>query len=351
MMIRFLKQMFLMCILVVLAAVFHCPSGVAETGAVVLKMNHQFPANAPGSKIDQWFADEIHRRTGGRLTIKIFWSNGLGEPRENLSLISRGVLDMAAMSPGYFPEEMPLAAAPNSIPMAMDNVCQARDIMQAFIDQVPEVSEESHALGITPLFFHVLNPYFLVSRDPITRLTDLAGKRVRTWGNDLPALIRAADAKPVPLFLPDVYPALEKGIIDACPFSLDLMVSYDIHEVAGHVTEVVIWEGSSWGIWMSEAAWRKLPPDIRQIVTETAREASRREISVVLEAEQKARTFLKEKGIQFHSFPSADLSSWKAASPDYFDRFITSMTARGKGEAARRMVDLWKTMRKDIDCP
>ena len=355
MILRFVKRMSLMCVTIVFTAVFpavlFCPAGAADTGPIVLKMNHQFPANTPGSKIDQWFADEIHRRTSGRLTLNIFWSNGLGEPRENLSLISRGVLDMAGMSPGYFPEELPLTAAPNSIPMAMENVCQARDIMQAFIDEVPAVSEEARALGIVPLFFHVLNPYLLVSREPITRLADLEHKRVRTWGKDLPGLIRAAGAKPVPLFLPDVYPALEKGIIDACPFSLDLMVSYNIHEVAGHVTEVILWEGPSWGVWISEAAWEKLPPDVKEIVTETAREASRKEIDVVLEAAQNARMFLDKKGVKFHPFPPSDLAAWKAASPDYFDLFIKSMTAKGNGEAARQMVDLWKTMRKDLDCP
>lgn len=318
---------------------------------IVLKMNHQFPENTPGSKIDQWFAEKIAQRTQGRIIINIHWSNGLGGPRDNLSLISRGVLDMAAMSAGYFPDEMPLLASPNSIPMAMDNVCQARNIMNAFIERIPAVSREASALGIRPLFFHVLNPYLLVSRTPVTGLADLEGKRIRTWGRHMPGLVRAAGATPVPLFLPDVYPALEKGVIDACPFSLDLMVSYDIHQVAAHVSEVILWQGPGWGVWISESAWNGLPRDIRDIFARTAAEASQREIHLVLEEEKKARAFLKARGVRFHPFAQTDLNTWKSRSPDDFNTFVKEMEKQGKGGAAARMVDLWQTMRQDTDCP
>ena len=317
----------------------------------MLKMNHQFPENTTGSRIDQWFADQVRIRSRGRLTINVHWSNGLGEPRDNLSLISRGVLDMAAMSAGYFPDKMPMLAAPNSIPMAMDNVCQAREIMKALLKKIPEVADEAAELGVRPLFFHVLNPYMLATRTPVTRLEDLKGMRIRTWGEDLPGLIRAAGAKPVPLFLPDVYPALEKGVIDGCPFSLDLMVSYGIYKLAKHVTEVIMWEGPSWGVWISESVWARLPDDIRDIMAETAEEAGRMEIRRMLAAEKEARTFLLSRGVEFHSFSETEKHRWQASSPDYFGKFIRKMSALGKAGAAAKMVDVWQTMRQTTTCP
>lgn len=342
------KFLFFLCLVT-----FLCP-GSGSAGApepMVLKMNHQFPATTPGSKIDQWFADQIKQRTQGKLFIKIFWSNGLGEPRDNLSLISRGVLDMAGMSPGYFPKEMPLLAAPNSIPMAMDTVCQARDLMEKFIEKVPAVSQEATALGIRPLFFHVLNPYLLVTTTPVTQLSHLKEKRIRTWGNDMPSLIRAAKGKPVPLFLPDVYAALEKGIIDGCPFSLDLMVTYELHKVARHVSEVILWEGPGWGVWISELAWNKLSIEFQNILTQTAKEASHREILLILEAEKAARETLKTLGVTFHPFPKEELDKWKTQAPDYFKKFIQQMDTQGKGGAAQHMVDLWQSMKKNGPCP
>ncbi|MBU2627574.1 MAG: hypothetical protein KKE61_03065, partial [Proteobacteria bacterium] len=62
---------------------------------IVLKMNHQFPSATTGSKIDQWFADQIKAATDNEIQIRIFWSNQLGDPKENLGLLRTGAIDMA----------------------------------------------------------------------------------------------------------------------------------------------------------------------------------------------------------------------------------------------------------------
>ncbi|THB80346.1 MAG: hypothetical protein D3926_07720 [Desulfobacteraceae bacterium] len=318
---------------------------------LVLKMNHQFPPDTPGSKIDQWFARQIQRRTGGQIQIRIFWSNGLGEPKENLGLLRRGAIDMAGMSAGYFPEQMPLLAAPNSIPMALDNVCQSSRLMKDFLTQVPEISMEAEALGIRPLFFHVLNPYLLVTKEPVTRLSQLKGKRIRTWGHDMADLVRAAGAKPVPLFLPDLYRAMETGVIDGCPFSVDLVIVYRIDELAKHISDIVMWEGPSWGVWVSSALWGRLLPAEQEVFLQAAEEARQESITGSIKAEAAAREALLEKGVTFHPFPDKALEEWKEKSPDFFNEFINRMEQIGKGGAARKMVSLWRKIKQNSSCP
>lgn len=315
-----------------------------------LKMNHQLPATAVGAKIDQWFADEVYRLTDGEIKIQIFWSNGLGEPRKNLTLLKKGDIDMAAMSPGYFPSELPHFAAPNSIPMGMDDICQASEIMKAFLDEIPAFDQEAAAQGIQPLFFHVLSPYLLVSKEPITTLAQLEGKRIRTWGNDLPLLISSVNAKPIRLFLPDIHGALKHNVIDACPFSPDLVVTYKIYEVAQHISEIVIWEGPAYGVWISQKKFDTLSQEHRNILLEVAERARLKELPELIAAENKARQFLQAEGITFHAFSSEELLKWKAEAPDFFSEFISKMDALGKGESARKMVELWRKMRKDISC-
>lgn len=341
--------------LVFLAAVLAIAPGPAVGGEpshpLVFKLNHQFPADTPGSQLDQWFASQVEERTKGSVRIRIFWSNSLGEPRENLSLLKRGRIDLAAMSPGYFPDELPLLAAPNSIPMAMDNVCQASEIMDRFVKKIPAVTEEALANGFRPLFFHLLNPYLLVTKTPVKTLSELKGMRIRTWGNEMPELMRAAKASPVPLFLPDIYPAMKNGVIDGCPFSVDLVVSYKIHEIARHITEVVLWQGPSWALWISSRAWEKLSPDQQQIFLETAEQARQKEIQLTLASEKKARRFLLEQGVTFHPFPAKDLAAWKAGSPDFMQAFVDRSETLGKGGAAKEMTAIWQQLRKEITCP
>ncbi|MBU2629808.1 MAG: TRAP transporter substrate-binding protein DctP, partial [Proteobacteria bacterium] len=232
-----------------------------------------------------------------------------------------------------------------------DDICQSSAIMKALMEQIPAFSMEAENNQIRPLFFHLLNPYLLVTKEPVLSVFDLKGKRIRTWGKDMPRLIEAVNGRPVPLFLPDIYPALERNVIDGCPFSVDLVVSYKIYELAKHITEVVLWEGPGWGVWISEKAWEKLTPRHRQIFMETAEKARLLEISATQAAEKNARAFLKQNKVTFHAFPEQELAKWQRANPDFFKELILTLSKKGQADAARNMVALWLKMRKDIKCP
>jgi TRAP-type C4-dicarboxylate transport system substrate-binding protein len=312
---------------------------------MALRMNSQFTATAEGSKIDQWFADEVAKATNGEVTIKIFWAGALGAPQENLSLLGAGAIDMAAMSPAYFPSDLPFFSAPNSLPMTMDNLRQASALMPRLTAEVPAFQKEAARHGIRPLFFHLLNPYLLMSRSPVVALQDLKGKKVRTWGEDLPKLFMAAGATPVNILIPEIYENLQHGVIDAVPFNVDLAVTYKIHEAARHVTEVVIWMGPAWGVWITEAAWNKISPENQAKITAVVERARIRELETTARAEKHARKALQEAGVTFHPFPAEELAKWKAASPDFYDDWTARMEKLGQGDDARKAVEIMRQVR------
>jgi TRAP-type C4-dicarboxylate transport system substrate-binding protein len=310
--------------------------------ATLLRMNHQMTANTAGSIVDQWFADEVKKRTNGAVEMKIFFSNGLGEVKETLSLLESGAIDVAALSPGYFPDQLPFFTAPNSIPMAIDNIDQAYVISKRFMAEVPAFMDEARAKKIRPIFFHVLNPYLMVAKEPVLSVEQLKGKKFRTWGSDLPRMAQAIGMTPVTLGVTELYEGLMRGVVDVIPFSVDLMQNYKIYEVAKNVVEVTIWDGPTWGVWISDKAWEKLTPEQQKIVMEVGEEAAKRDLEAVRKAAAESRVFLATQGIKFHPFPAPELVKWRAALPNYFDEFIAKQEARGKGADARKMVEIWK---------
>ena len=64
-----------------------------EYPEMTLKIAHFVPANITGSKIDKWFADEVKRRSGGKIKIHIFWSESMGKANELLDLVGSGAVD------------------------------------------------------------------------------------------------------------------------------------------------------------------------------------------------------------------------------------------------------------------
>ncbi|MBI4637035.1 MAG: C4-dicarboxylate TRAP transporter substrate-binding protein [Candidatus Rokubacteria bacterium] len=331
-------------LLAALALVAAAP-GVAQAQAQ-LKLNHQWPATTPGSAVDQWFADEVAKRTANEVQVKIFWSEALGKAKENLQLVKSGAIDMAAMSPAYFPSDLPFFTAPNSLPMAMDNIRQAGIIMRTLMEKVPAYAEEAKTNNLKPLFFHHLNPYLLVCKEPVRALADLKGKKIRTWGEDMPRLMQAAGGTGVTIFLPEIYENLQRGVVNCAPFSVDLIQTYKIYEVAKYVTEVVAWEGPSWGVWINLDRWNKLPDKHKQTMLAVADEANKRDLQAVGEAADKARAFLAQNGVQFIPFAESERLKWVQANPDFFADWINKMEKLGKGAAARQTVAIWKELRE-----
>lgn len=307
-----------------------------------LTLNSQWPSTTVGSQIDQWFADEIKRRTDGAVEIKIFWSEGLGAPKETLILMQEGAIDMAVLSPGYFPAELPFHAAPNSIPMAMRSVNQATVLMTRLVEEVPAFREEQQANGIRSLFFHHLNPYLLVSTEPITSVEAMKGKKMRTWGSEMPRMVQAVGGTPVTLMMPEIYESLARGVIDTAPFAVDLVETYKLYEPAKHISEITLWLGPSAATWISEDAWSRLTPEQQKILTEVAEEARDRDAHAVMEAAALARESLQSKGVAFHKFPEEEARKWRDANPDFFSGFVERMEKDGKGDSAREVVEIWQ---------
>lgn len=318
--------------------------GYAVTAAAqtTLRMSSQWTENTIGSQVDKWWAQEIEKRTNGKVKIKIFFEGALGKAKENLTLIQQGAIDLAAMSASYFPADLPLHTAPNSIPMAMAEVPQATKLMQRLLAEVPALEGEAKKNGMKALFFHHLNPYLLVCKEQIKSLGDMKGKKVRTWGRDMPRMVQAAGAVPVTLGLPELYEGLSRGTVDCIPFSVDLMVNYKIYEVAKHVHDVTLWLGPTNGNWISRKVFDKLSKDQQAAVLAASADAANRDRDLTMEAASKAKATLEANGVKFHKFPDADKKKWKQSNPDFFADFIAVQEKAGNGDAARKMVAIWK---------
>ncbi|SLN66802.1 TRAP transporter substrate-binding protein DctP [Oceanibacterium hippocampi] len=308
---------------------------------VVLRMNHQLSAQTLSSEVDAWAAQQILERTNGEVEIKIFWSEGLGKSSENLSLLKNQAMDMAAFSPAYFPAQLPFHTAPNSLPMAIDGPKQAQVLMDRLVEEVPAYRMEQAANGIRLISMHIINPYIPISKEPITSVADMTGLKVRTWGKHMPRMAEAVSATPVSMSVPEIYENLSRGVIDASPFAIDLMVTYKLYEVATHVADVSLWCGPSYGVWINEGAWRKLTAEQQNVILEVYEEAKKLDLDKANAAASEARAKLEGLGVTFHEMPEQEKLAWKEALPDFFGEWIAEMEALGKGDDARKSVEIW----------
>lgn len=309
-----------------------------DVHARLLRMNSQFPADTLGSKIDHFFADRLREKTNGALEVHIFWAGRAGSSSANVKRLSDGDFDIGALSPRQFADEMPLLASPTSFPMLFHTTEQVSSLMPRLVKEEPAILEEAEKHNLYPFLFHVDNPTFLLSRRPISSLSDLKGLRVRTWGSRLPLLFEALKAKPVNLFMPEVYRALEKKELDAIPISLEQLKRFRLQEKASYVTQNPLWISLPWVLFFNKDTWLSLSEEERRIIQETAEEARQKELQLLGDEQSTSLRSLKKQGVRFSSLSGWEAMDWKARAPDFVKEWVEEMSESGKEKEARNMV-------------
>jgi TRAP-type transport system periplasmic protein len=99
-----------LCLVLSLAA---SPTRAAD---ITLNLGHPFTEKLTTlTSWEMWFADEIEKRTNGKVKIKIFWSESLGKTGDLPDLVSSGGIDMSILVPGHYPARFPLAMCSNQL--------------------------------------------------------------------------------------------------------------------------------------------------------------------------------------------------------------------------------------------
>lgn len=309
-----------------------------------VRFANYLPASLPQIQVDQWFADELQRRSNGKLKMRIFGAGTLGKPTELLKLVADGGIDAAATAPGYFPSQMPFLAATNSLPLAYADAKQSSRILHTLYNEIPALREEMRQNKVQPLFWHVLDPYYLVCRTPIRSLADMKGKKVRSWGEDVPRLFQAVGAVPVSLLPAELYESLQRGTVDCTPYSLSAAVSLKLHEVAKYVTFFSIGAPGGWPQFYNLKTWESWTPETRKLMTEVAEDAKKHELVQLAKADEEARKTMKAAGVEFIDFP--EQQKMEAMVPDFLKEWVAKMEKLGKGADAAKMAQRWKELQK-----
>jgi TRAP-type transport system periplasmic protein len=79
---------------------------------------------------------------------------------------------------------------------------------------MPELNKELERFNVRIIATYPFPAQVFFCRDPITSLADVKGRRVRTPGGSQNDFIQAIGGQPVAIGFPEVYSALERGVVD-----------------------------------------------------------------------------------------------------------------------------------------
>lgn len=314
----------------------------AASAEVTLRWGHYLGDN-PFLQAEKDFAAAVAERTEGRVNIEITYAGGLGAGNELLTLTGRGAIDMAAIVPGYFPDQL-LYWRAYQIPFVFETPRQAMEISAAAYKDMPYFREELDSFGVEFLFHQPLGAYYLTGPDENCDTVEaLAGKKIRSFGADIPKAHEAIGAVPVSVPVGEVYEALQRGALDYSFLNRGNIFNNNLHEpgpfscgpimaITGHL------------IVINKDVFADIDEADRAIILEEAEKAGRAYIDNIEAAEDAAGQGIIDAGGTIKPFPAEELAKWKAAAPDLLQAWVDDMASRGMGEQAAEVAAYWRNV-------
>lgn len=209
------------------------------------------------------WAQELERRTQGRLKIIFYPSEALGKARNHYTMAVTGLADIALCILGYTPGRFPLTEVfelPIVWPSAAIGARVSWEIYEKYLKK--EFSD------VKLIQLGIVDPYHIMTtKKPVKCLADMQGLRLRSGNPRNAGLLRAWGASPINITIFDTYDALQKGIADGVSLNYSSLRDYNLDEQLHHYTTLSICAGQS-AVVMNLKAWNKLPPDIKKIFDE-----------------------------------------------------------------------------------
>ncbi len=219
------------------------------------------------------FAELVKERSGGRLEIQIFPPGTIVDAYEQFSAVAKKAIDMGMGVGGYNVKQVPEAYIEQGLFGTFSSLDDFVDFYIYYRDgAVYEILDAAYRDKGTHLLKSLgPSPLVLILKDPITRLQQIRGLKIRGSGA-APDLITNLGAVPVTLAPAEVYIALQTGTIDGV-----IMPSYTIGTInLWDVAKGIL--GPPFGqvagdMYVNLDSYNALPEDLKKVVDEAAEEA------------------------------------------------------------------------------
>ena len=323
-------------------SVFAGALGLAVAGTAFAQANFQlrwghYLADGPFVQLEKDYAAKIEKRTNGRVKITITFAGGLGKGEELLMLTSRGAIDMTATAPGYNPDQLRYWRAFQT-PLVFTTTQQAMMVLGKVYEEFPVYRDEMDKIGVVWLLQQPLGEYFLSGPTAdCASVAALRGKKIRSFGADIPKAFSAIGAVPVTVAPTAIYEALQHGTLDFSFINAGNIQQYRLVEVGkNHCGPVMAITGHN--ITIGKRTWARLPPDIQKIFIEEGQQTMKDYLAWVNDFEAKAAANIKAQGGTFVPFPAEEMKKWKAAAPDFLAAWEKDTAAATKDDQTPKKV-------------
>jgi tripartite ATP-independent transporter DctP family solute receptor len=290
-----------------------------------LRFGFQNAADHPVGLGLQRFGEIVSKKSGGKITIRLFPSGALGGDLQTVSALQGGTLDLTVLNTGVL-----AGIDKNTAILDFPYLFNSEREADAVVDgpagkKLHEKLADKGLIGLSYFengFRQVTN-----SRRPVTKLEDFQGLKLRVL--QLPLFIdvfKELGANPVPLPFPEVYTALEQKVVDGQENPVNTIYFSKIHEVQKFVslTKHVF---NPQSVLISKKTWDRLSQDEKTLIQEAASEAAVYQRQVSRDQTNKSLELIKNAGVEINEVAPAEIERIRQKIKPVVDKYAKDIDA------------------------
>lgn len=301
------------------------PAAFAEP-EVTLRFATQVPPEHPTAGYMNDIAKEVAEKTNGRIEIKVYPANQLGDYTLVFQELVRGTIDMAIISAAGDLDPRVNFIYTNGL--AWDYK-QLEEFYKPGGWAYSKMDEFDNALGIKFLGFAVDGFIGIAStKELVDPLDPKVDKGVLCRVPNMQVYKDGAEAmgfRTVTIPYSDLYTSMQTGVCDAVdglPVTAALQILKDVTKYWYQTN----YSMESLPIMCSMATWNKLSPEDQKIIEEATGKATIRSIQDAEQNDAKSLQAMRDAGIQVFTYTSEELSQLRDAVIDSWPGLAATMT-------------------------
>ena len=270
---------------------------------------------------------EVEKATGGRVMFN-YLPKHPSAPPGTFDAVKDGLVDLSYVTASYTPARHifpALAELPGMGDTAVVNSVAYSRIHWKYFQKMGEYN------GVKLLAVWTHGPGQMFTKKAVKGIGDIQGLKIRTGGGIAEAVANALGASAFVKPAPESYELLKSGVADGVFFPMESVVSFKLDTVLEQAT---LFPGgmysSSFGFFMNQGKWDKLPKQDQAIIEKLSFEHAARSCGESWDtADQRGLEALKKASVKIVNADAALVAEVKKRSAPLEDDWIKKASAKG----------------------
>jgi TRAP-type C4-dicarboxylate transport system substrate-binding protein len=318
------KLVILSSLIILVMGLFLGSCGEAETKPMTIKLGYDTPPTTNIGVPAEFFAEEVTKRTDGRITVETYPVGTLSTQASSLETLRAGVADAYLVSINSNLDAFPITSFTGLPGLDFFPYTEAKmkieaDTIREMIDKFPEVKKEFE--GFILLYCNCYSSAVIMGEgDPVRVPSEVRGKKVGSDGyrQDLVEYLGGAPVFTIP---PMMYEQLQTGVLDLTTVAWGAAMDWQLQELVDYAIDIS-WGAGQLPLLLNKSTWDKISSKDQDIIMEVAAEAEQVNREEVYKVIPQSQQLFADAGVDIITPTDAEMAQWEQAFSVIWDEYL-----------------------------